>query len=342
MDLPSSRVETANYSAEYGRSGGAVINAVTKSGQNTFFGDVWEYNRNAFFDAEDYFLKQAKLRRPKYNRNQFGFSLGGPIRRNKSFFFVDYEGTRIRQGQAYTSTVPTALERSSGFTNYSDLLTYQSGNQTDILGRSTKIGQLFDPATTRYVAAGTTDPVTGLKANSTGYVRDIFAGNIVPASRISSVSANLLNYFPAPNANNGNISNNYVSAPVLQQSGDAFDSRVDHNVSSKDQIFARGSYGSISRVIPAPCGTLALCGTSATVGNESDVILGIASGNTHVFTTHLVNEIRVGYNRIHMNRLSTLWRAGGTQSAERHTGHTGRRGEWRAGSDQDQRPIRTR
>jgi hypothetical protein len=123
------KVETANYSAEYGRSGGAIINAVTKSGQNRFFGDVWEYNRNAYFDAEDYFLKQAGLRRPKYNRNQFGFSLGGPITiprlyqgKDRTFFFVDYEGTRIRQGQAYTSSVPAALERSSGFTNYSDLL----------------------------------------------------------------------------------------------------------------------------------------------------------------------------------------------------------------------------
>ena len=301
--LAEFKVETANYSAEYGRSGGAVINAVTKSGQNTFFGDVWEYNRNAYFDAEDFFLKRAGLSRPKYNRHQFGFSFGGPIRRDKSFFFVDYEGTRIRQGQAYTSSVPTSLERSSGFTNFSDLLTYQSGSQTDILGRVTKIGQIFDPATTRYLGAQTVDPVTGLKASSTGYVRDPFPGNIIPLNRISPVSANLLNYFPAPNANNGNIANNYVSAPVLQQSGDAFDSRVDHNFSSRDQVFARGSYGLIPRVIPAPCPTLALCGTSATVGNESDVITGVAFGETHVFTPHLVNEIRVGYNRIHMDRL---------------------------------------
>jgi hypothetical protein len=142
-------------------------------------------------------------------------------------------------------------------------------------------------------------------------VRDPFAGNIIPSGRISSVSATLLNYFPAPNANNGNISNNYVSAPVLQQSGDAFDARVDHNFSSKDQVFARGSYGSIPRNIPAPCGTLALCGTSATVGNESDVVLGIAFGNTHVFSPHLVNEIRIGYNRIHMNRLQPYGGQGG-------------------------------
>ena len=316
--LAEFKVETANYSAEYGRSGGAVINAVTKSGQNTFFGDVWEYNRNAFFDAEDYFLKSAQQPRPKYNRNQFGFSLGGPVTiphlyngRNRTFFFVDYEGTRIRQGQAYTSSVPTALEQSSHFTNYSDLTTFQSGTQTDILGRVTKIGQVFDPATTRYLSKGTVDPVTGLAANATGYVREPFAGNIIPANRISPVSAGLLALFPLPNANNGDIVNNYVSSPVLQQSGDNFDMRVDQNFSDRDQFFARGSFGKIPRYLPAPCPTMALCGKSATVGDESDAIFGAAVGETHIFSSRLVNEIRVGYNRIHMNRLEPFGSQGG-------------------------------
>jgi hypothetical protein len=320
--LSEFKVETANYSAEYGRSGGAVINAVTKSGQNRFFGDVWEYNRNAYFDAEDYFLKQAGLRRPKYNRNQFGFSLGGPVTiprlyqgKDRTFFFVDYEGTRIRQGQAYTSSVPTALERSSGFTNYSDLLTYQSGSQTDILGRTTKVGQVFDPATIRYLGKGTVDPATGSVATATGYVREPFAGNIIPANRISAVSANLLALFPQPNANGGNIVNNYVSAPVLQQSGDNFDTRIDQNFSARDQVFVRVSYGSIPRFIPGPCPTLAVCGTSATVGNESDVIFGAALGETHVFSSRLVNEFRVGYNRIHMNRVQPYGSTPGLNAA---------------------------
>lgn len=307
--LAEFKVETGNYSAEYGRSGGAVINAVTKSGQNSFFGDVWEFNRNRYFDANDYFLKRAGQPRPKFNRNQFGFSLGGPVilphfdGHNKMFFFVDYNGLTMRQGQAYTSSVPTQTEKNSGFTNFSDLITFQKGTQTDILGRTTPIGQLFDPATTRYLGQGTIDPITNIPAQRSGYVREPFAGNIVPSNRISPVSAKLLSLFPAPNANNGNIVNNFVSAPVNQVTNNTFDARVDQNISSKDQLFERGSFGYIPRVIPNPCPTAANCGVSATNGTESDVVLGVAIGETHIFSPTLLNEFRVGYNRIHMDRI---------------------------------------
>jgi len=320
--LQEFKVETGNYSAEYGRSGGAVINAVTKSGQNTFFGDIWEYNRNAYFDAEDYFLKKAGLARPRYNRNQFGGSIGGPVTiphlydgKNRTFFFGDYSGLRLVQGQAYTSSVPTAAEQNSKFTNFTDL--YTSGTQTDLLGRITPAGQIFDPATTRYLSAGTVDPITKITATKAGYVRDPFttngvvpgAGtctnctNILPANRLSPVSAGLAALFPLPNTNGTAFGNNYVSAPKLDQTGDSFDLRVDQNISANDQFFGRISYGNIPRVIPAPCGTLADCGTSATVGNESDKILGAAIGETHIFSSRIVNEFRVGYNRIHMDRI---------------------------------------
>lgn len=309
--LAEFKVETGDYSAEYGRSGGAVINAVTKSGQNTLFGDVWEFNRNSFFDANDYFLKRADQRRPKFNRNQFGFSLGGPVvlphfnGRDRLFFFVDYSALTLRQGEAYTSSVPTANEQNSNFTNFSDLLTYQTGTQTDILGRTTHVGQIFDPATTRYLNTGTVDPITGIPAQRAGYVREPFAGNIIPQQRISAVAAKLLSLFPAANANNGNIVNNYVSAPVLQQTNNTFDSRVDQNISAKDQMFERGSFGYIPRVIPNPCPTIANCGVSATNGTESDVVLGVAVGETHIFSPTLLNEFRMGYNRIHMDRIPT-------------------------------------
>lgn len=307
--LAEFKVETGDYSAEYGRSGGAVINAVTKSGQNSFFGDLWEFNRNAYFDANDYFLNRAHQPRPKFNRNQFGFSLGGPVMlphfdgHNRLFFFVDYNGLRMRQGEAYTSSVPTATEQQSGFTNFSDLITYQKGTQTDILGRTTQVGQIFDPATTRYLSQGTVDPITGLPAQRSGFVREPFNGNIVPQQRVSQVAAKLVGLFPEPNANSGNIVNNYVSAPVLQQSNDTFDARVDQNISSKDQMFERGSFGYIPRVIPNPCPTAANCGVSATNGTEADVVLGVAVGETHTFSPTLLNEVRLGYNRIHMDRI---------------------------------------
>lgn len=316
--LAEFKVETGDYSAEYGRSGGAVINAVTKSGQNSLFGDIWEFNRNAYFDANDYFLKAAQQRRPKFNRNQFGFSLGGPVMlphfdgHNRLFFFVDYSALRMRQGEAFTSSVPTQTEQQSNFTDFSDLIANQSGTQTDILGRTTSIGQIFDPATTRYLSAGAIDPGTGRAALFTGYVRDPFTvdgtpngqpTNIIPKSRISPVAAKLLALYPEPNANSGNIVNNYVSAPVLQQSNDTFDARVDQNISSKDQMFERGSFGYIPRIIPNPCPTAVNCGVSATNGTESDVVLGVAIGETHIFSPTLLNEFRVGYNRIHMDRI---------------------------------------
>jgi hypothetical protein len=322
--LKQFKVENGNYSAEYGRSGGAVINAVTRSGQNSFFGDIWEYNRNAYFDAEDYFLKKARQRRPKYNRNQFGGSIGGPIiiphvynGRDRTFFFADYSGSRIVQGQAYTSSVPTAAEQNSNFTNFSDQ--YSTGTQTDILGRVYQNGQIFDPATTRYIGTGQVDPITGLATTGgkAGFVRDPFttngsvpgAGtcsictNVIPANRLSSVDTKLLALFPLPNTNGTNFSNNYVSAPVLTQTQDSFDVRVDQNISSKDQLFGRASYGNIPRNLPAPCPTIANCGTSATVGTEGDKIFGAALGETHIFSARIINEFRLGYNRIHMARV---------------------------------------
>lgn len=106
-----------------------------------------------------------------------------------------------------------------------------------------------------------------------------------------------------PNANNGNIVNNYVSAPVNQQTNNTFDARVDQNISSNDQVFERGSFGYIPRVISNPCPTAANCGVSATNGTESDVVLGVAVGETHTFSARLLNEFRMGYNRIHMDRV---------------------------------------
>src|SRR5438309_7613593 len=105
------KVETNNYSAELGRSAGAVLNATIKSGANQFHGTAWEFLRNDALDAKNYF--ESGLKKGEYRLNQFGATLGGPIRRNKTFFFLDYEGTRIRQAIPYVSNVPTDLERST-------------------------------------------------------------------------------------------------------------------------------------------------------------------------------------------------------------------------------------
>src|SRR5208282_412157 len=152
--------------------------------------------------------------------NQFGAMVGGPVIKNKLFFFGDYEGKRRVQGTSFTSSVPTALERSSGFLNLTDILTQNAGTaRTDILGRSIQRGTILDPGTTRLVANGTVDPVSGLTNTSgaDGYVRDPFSSacgpgtksftvsscpdlNMLPGSRTDPNAAKLLDLYPAPNA----------------------------------------------------------------------------------------------------------------------------------------------
>src|SRR5580692_10523307 len=118
------KVQTSNFSAEFGRAGGAVVNASIKSGTNEFHGTLWEFVRNDKFDAinvDQWFLPANQRKKGELRRNQFGGAIGGPIVKNKMFFFGDYEGTRIRTGAEYIgNTVPTAAEVASGYTDFSD------------------------------------------------------------------------------------------------------------------------------------------------------------------------------------------------------------------------------
>jgi Carboxypeptidase regulatory-like domain/TonB dependent receptor len=290
------KVETNDYSAELGRSAGAVLNATIKSGTNQFHGTAWEFFRNDKLDAANYF--ENGLKKGEFRQNQFGASLGGPIRHDKTFFFMDYEGTRIRQAIPYVSTVPTDLERSTGYTNLSELLT-QGGSLSDNLGRSFPLGQVFDPSTTRPVTAGTVDPVTGLTAQSTGFVREPFQNNALPANRLDQNAINLLNLFPVPN--NSGLFNNYVSNPVLSNNTNQFDVRVDQNFSSKDSVFGRVTYVDNPEFIPGPFGGIADGGSFST-GNQSVTSFNSALSETHTFSPTLVNEARLGYNHLSSSR----------------------------------------
>src|SRR5208337_1767967 len=123
------KVQTANYSADIGKAGGAVLNGTIKSGMNQLHEDVWEFVRNDKFDAAQFFENTGGIKKGEYRQNQFGGAIGGPVviphvydGRNKTFFFADYQGTRLRQGQTHTNTVPTATEASSGFTNLLDII----------------------------------------------------------------------------------------------------------------------------------------------------------------------------------------------------------------------------
>src|SRR5205814_6413541 len=208
------KVQTTNFSAEYGRSGAAVLNATIKSGTNSFHGAGWEFFRNDKLDAADYFERVGNTtKKGELRLNQFGVAIGGPVIKNKLFFFGDYEGLRRRQGSPHTGSVPTALERSSGYTNFTQLITGQTGTQTDALGRTMPTGTILDPATTRAVTLNTVDPVSGLTATKTGCARDPFGTcpastaaftlggcglNILPGGRLDANAIKLLNLYPAP------------------------------------------------------------------------------------------------------------------------------------------------
>jgi hypothetical protein len=294
------KVETANYSAEFGRAGGAALNATLKSGTNQFHGNLWEFLRNDKLDAADFFNNAAGVRKGEFRQNQFGFTAGGPIKKNKTFVFGDYQGTRIRQALVYQRTVPTPLMRSSGYNDFSDLFSQSTGSVTDSLGRTFRVGQIFDPATTRPVTAGQVDPTTGMTAVSSGFVRDPFPGNLIcpatPCGRIDPNAVKLLNLFPTPNL--PGLFNNYASAPIQNLTADSFDVRVDQNFSEHDQMFGRMSYARNPRFIPGPFPGLA-DGGSFNAGDQTVGTRNAAMSETHSFSPNTVNSFRFSFGRVH-------------------------------------------
>lgn len=282
--LQEFKIQISDYSAEFGRAAGAVLNAVTKSGTNQLHGDIWEFFRNDKLNAADYFQSTSGQPKGKYHLNQFGFTLGGPIviphfysGLDRTFFFVDYEGTRIDQAKLTRASVPTVAEHNSGFTDLSDLISNQTGNTPkDALGRVFPLGTIFDPTTTRPVGSS--------------YVRDPFPGNIIPSSRLDQNAVNLLNLLPAPNL--PGLTNNYSVAPVRPDNIDAFDIRIDQILSNKDQLFGRysGSYEYLTNVAP-------FTGYASTNQVLNDHSQNIVVAETHTFSPTLLNVFRAGINK---------------------------------------------
>jgi outer membrane receptor protein involved in Fe transport len=275
------RVQTSDYSAELGRGAGAVLNATVKSGSNEFHGNAWEFLRNEKLDAANFFENSGGLTKGPFRQNQFGATFGGPIKRNETFFFMDYQGTRIRQAVTSTYTVPTALERSSGFTDYSELLA-QGGTKTDASGQTYALGQIFDPSTTR--------------ALGEDYVRTPFAGNIVPANRLDPNAVKLLNLYPAPNQ--AGLFNNYVTDPKLSNDTDQFDVRGDQTFSDKDSLFSRITYARNPLVQAGPFPGVADGGGY----NQNTSSWNGVLSETHTFSPSLINEARIGVNRVTSSR----------------------------------------
>ncbi|WP_263366306.1 carboxypeptidase-like regulatory domain-containing protein [Edaphobacter bradus] len=300
------KLQNGNFSAEFGHSTGGVVNATTKSGTNRFHGDVWEYVRNDVFNANLFFNKLNQKARPEYRQNIFGATIGGPIVRDKTFFFFAYQGQRYVLPSPATSTVPTAAMVNSGFTNLQDLITYNSGTGTDALGRVIPHGTVLDPATTRQIPASGVDPITGLSGTAGSYVRDPFytgslAGkttfvgatsqlNIIPASRIDPNAVKLLGVYPTATASG--LNNNFFWSPRTVTNVDTYDLRIDEHINDKNILNGTYDRSLYSSAVPSALPNRAVGQSGGR--NDSFPAYAFAVGYTHVFTTTLTNEMHVG------------------------------------------------
>ncbi|HTV05618.1 MAG TPA: TonB-dependent receptor [Acidobacteriaceae bacterium] len=307
------KLQSGDFNAEFGHSTGAVINAAIKSGTNQFHGDVWEYFRNDALNANLWFNDHNDLPKPEYRQNLFGATLGGPIIKDKTFFFGDYQGGRYVTPSPATSTVPTNGMIDSGFTNLQDLITGNTGTGTDALGRVFPHGTIFDPATTRQIPADGVDPITGLTGTPGAYVRDPFYTgslfgqtdfvgdtaelNNIPKDRIDPNAVKLLGVYPTPTASG--LNNNFTWTPREPENTNTYDVRIDENLSPNNILFGVYDRSLISEDVPST-----LPGVAVGEGggrHDSFPAYAFAVGYTHIFTPTLTNEMHVGM--VHADKL---------------------------------------
>ena len=290
--LQEFKIQTSNYSAEFGKGAGGQINLVTKSGTNEFHGSAYEFNRNnavqsrGVFDLNPAFRnKSGKIIAPPFNQNQFGFTIGGPVMlpkyqgRNKTFFFGGYEGFRLRRGNTTLTTVPTEEQRRGDFSR--NLSTQSLG--TDALGRPILRGAIYDPRTTRTVNGR--------------IVRDPFPGNVIPRDRYDPVAAKglaLPGFYPLPTTagsfgSDGNPRLNYFDGRTRSNDFDQFNVRIDQMVSSKDTVFGRYSFNDGNDFNPR---TFPGYGESSDIRNQA-----FTFSDTHIIGPTTLNEFRFGYLR---------------------------------------------
>jgi hypothetical protein len=251
-DVQELKIQTNAFTSQYGWSSGNVVNIVTKSGSNQFHGDAWEFYANSSLDAKYYFNSGAQ---PAFHRNQYGATIGGPIIKNKLYFFAYYEGLRQASPDTSVFTLPTSAERTGDF---SALLGAQTG--TDYLGRPIFTGEIYNPFSTRQVTCGGTDSgpggtgnavncPSGIAAGTTEYIRDPISGNpqtglgvtnMIPGTFLDTITSGIAsaNYWPA--VTSGLVSN-FIGTGAAPEHSDEYSGRVDYNLDDNNRLYGRWS-----------------------------------------------------------------------------------------------------
>ena len=264
--LEEVKLQTSTYSAEFGRSLGGVVNLQIKSGTNNYRGSVFEFHRNDAFDANNFFNNRAGREKPDFKQNQFGGTLGGPIFRDRTFFFGDYQGHRETQGQTFLSTIPTAAMRAGDFSAINRVI--------------------YDPTTGQpfpgnVIPSGRIDPIA----------RNIFEQLYPLPNTTGRVAAS------------GQVIDNYLINPIKEREDDQFNIKVDHNLTPNNRFFVRYSYEKTHRFQPA---TLPHGDAGATFGAGDGNIdaQGMAFNDTHTFSSNWLNEFRFGWSSVKFNMTS--------------------------------------
>src|SRR5262245_4177372 len=262
------KIESNSPPAEFGRFNGGVVNLTTKSGSNLFHGNVFEFLRNEHLNATNYF-QTANTTKPEYRRNQYGGMVGGPLVKDRTFFFADYQGQRQGIGRTVTSTVPTVLQRQGMFTEA-------------IAGR---VPIIYDPSTT------------------VGSTRTPFLNNTIPQSQMDPVALAMLQRYPLPTS--AGTANNYSRTATEIDNQEQGDVRLDHKFASgRDQAFGRLTYFA-DHALPVTAfsdGSGATPAGAIAVGPQETRAWAFASNYQHTFSPNLLNEVRIGDTRRSVTR----------------------------------------
>jgi Carboxypeptidase regulatory-like domain len=258
--LDEFKLQTSTYSAEFGRSLGGVVNLQIKSGANVLHGSGFEFLRNDAFDANNFFNNRAGREKPPFSQHQFGGTIGGPVVKDKTFYFFDYQGYRVNQGATYLSTVPSAKMRAGDFSELNRVI-YDPITHLPFPGNIIPQAR-FDPAAKNIL------------------------NQLIPESNTGGTLSS-----------NGQTINNYLINPTLTRQDNQIDLKVDHMLTSNNRFFGRYSYEKTHRVLPAtlPHGD---AGFTFGAGDGNIKAQGFAFNDTHTFSSSWLNEFRAGWSSI--------------------------------------------
>jgi hypothetical protein len=276
------RVQTSNNTAEYGRYTGGVINIASKGGTNEFHGTAYEYLRNKLLNATDFFANKSGVGRPPFVQNQFGGAVGGPVRKDKTFFFFNYEAFRARQGALFTRTVPLPEQYTGDFSGYKNA----SGAVIPIYDPNTQCGAYNNPA------CGTTQ-------------RTQFPGNVIPQSRINPVAAKLLAFplYAKPNGDGQAFTHNLNFNKNASTGGDndQMNIRGDHQLTEKQRLLARFTRWSSSNLPVTPYDNGMRNGDP--YSPEHFVTTQAVLADTWVLNPNQILDVRAGVTRWYYTRI---------------------------------------